>query len=121
MAEGKLRGKEDSTAPADAMGKVLEVEPISDEGEQKFVERGALGLRQRVGRGARSIGKHGTEGSTGDPGAFRHGLGKRARHAALTRHRSPRIAMGRQGAFTRWFRHFAYSASVNLAYEAMED
>ena len=34
--ESKLRGREPSTAPADAAGKVLGVEPASEEGETRF-------------------------------------------------------------------------------------
>jgi hypothetical protein len=121
MAEAKLHSKEESTAPADAASKLLEIEPRTQRGEQRLanVTHWSYGIAWGVVRGIL-----GGLGLRGAPATFAHfGL---VWGTALT----VLPAMDIAPPATQWggkeltldaFRHFAFSSAVNLAYEAMED
>lgn len=121
MAEGKLRGKEDSTAPADAMGKVLEVEPSTEAGEQKLSNAAhwAYGTAWGAARGV--LGSLGLRGAPATLVHFAMVWGSALVMLPSLDIAPPASQWGGKELSLDAFRHFAYSASVSLAYEAMDD
>jgi hypothetical protein len=120
MAEGKLRGKEDSTAPAEAMGKVLEVEPISEQGEQKLSNAAhwAYGTAWGAARGV--LGSMGLRGAPATLTHFALVWGSALVMLPSLDIAPPASQWGGKELSIDALRHFAYSAAVNLAYEGME-
>jgi hypothetical protein len=118
--EAKLQGREGSTAPADAAGKVLGVQPRGPDGEARFATAVHWGYGTGLGAVRGLIGLTGIRGPAAMLSHFAAVWGSElvmlpALGVAPPPWKQPLSAIG-----TDAFHHLVYAAATSVAYSALE-
>lgn len=121
MAEGKFRGKEESTAPADAVEKVLEVEHTSEKGQTKLSNVAHWGYGTGWGAARGVIGALGLRGPVATLVHFGMVWGSALVMLPSLEVAPPASQWGGKELSVDAFRHLAYAGTVSAVYELMDD
>ncbi len=120
MIEMKIRDREQSSAPAEAVEKVLGVEPQSEKDERRVGTLAHWGYGTAWGAARGVLGALGARGATATGLHFAAVWGNALWMLPALRVAPPVPEWGRKEIAIDAFNHIVYAAATNVAYEALE-
>lgn len=118
--EMKLRGREGSSAPADAAGKVLGVEPADEESKERFSNIVHFGYGTGWGAARGVIGFLGLRGPAAAAAHLGAVWGTELVMLPALDVAPPATKWGSKEIGIDWFHHAVYAAATSLAYEWLD-